>query len=83
MLAKEYGALMMKNKNEYNQEQGENILSEREKHKQVEWVDVVKMPTEKLNDEDNLLLYALHCITAEKIGIQIFKISQGENSSVY
>ena len=45
-LAREYGALMMKYKTENNEERGENILSEREKNNDVEWIDIVKMQTE-------------------------------------
>ena len=45
-LAKEYGALMMKYKTENNEERGENVLSDREQKNYVEWVDILKMPTE-------------------------------------
>ena len=58
-LAKQYSKLMMTEKNKYDDEKGSNELTEREKLNYVEWTDILKMPTHKLNDE-NYLLYKLY-----------------------
>ena len=45
-LAKQNSKLMMTEKNKYDDEEGSNQLSEREKRNYIEWPEILKMPTE-------------------------------------
>ena len=80
-LAKEYGALMMKYKTENNEERGENILSDREQKNYVEWVDILKMPTDRLDDEDNLLYTLYTALPPRRLEYKYLKLVKGKTQA--
>ena len=80
-LAKEYGALMMKYKTENNEERGENVLSEREQRNYVEWADILKMPTDNLDDEDNLLYTLYTAIPPRRLEYKYLKLIKGKTQA--
>jgi integrase len=80
-IAKEYSKLMMTEKNKYDDDKGENELSEREKKNYVEWPDILKMPTDKLNDE-NYLLYKLYtALPPRRLDIKYLKLVKGKSKT--
>lgn len=80
-LAKQYTKLMMTEKNKYDDEKGENKLSDRELKHYVEWNDILKMPTDKLNDE-NYLLYTLYTsLPPRRLDMKHLKLIKGKTQA--
>lgn len=80
-LAREYSKLMMTEKNKYDDDKGENELSDRELKNYVEWTEILKMPTDKLNDE-NYLLYTLYTkIPPRRLDIKYLKLIKGKSQT--
>ena len=63
----------MKYKTENNEERGENIIIEREQKNYVEWVEK-NIPTDKLNDEDNLLYTLYIAIPPRRLEYKYLKL---------
>lgn len=80
-LAKQYTKLMMTEKNKYDDEKGENKLSDREQKNYIEWTEILRMPTEKLNDE-NYLLYKLYtALPPRRLDMKYLKLIKGKSQA--
>ena len=71
----------MKYKTENNEERGENILSDREQKNYVEWTDILMMPTENLDDEDNLLYTLYSAIPPRRLEYKYLKLIKGKTQA--
>ena len=55
-LSKEYSVFVRTFKNMYDEDKGQNQLSEREEKNFVPWTEILKYPTKDLNEEDSALV---------------------------